>query len=251
LSECGRSELIYTDELSEGVLRITLDRPDVLNAINWEMLSQIEETVDRISVDDSCRVVLFAGNGDRAFCAGADLKVVRELDSDGLDRWTTTGHRVLDKIRNLPQISVANIHGYCLGGGLELALSCDMRIAREDAQFGFPEITNGWIPGWGGVPLLTRAINYSQAVAMLFLGDRIGSIKANDCGLVVNVFESDDIEDSVNTIVERLANHSPAAVTYLKSALSLNNPDSVAANSSFESEILCSLLSGQANETDD
>ena len=242
--------MIRIDELSDGVTRITLNRPDVLNAINWEMLSEVETAIDRISGDSGCRVLIFAGSGDRAFSAGADLKIVRALDSDGLHKWTITGHRVLDKIRRLPQISVAVVHGYCLGGGLELALSCDMRIAREDARFGFPEITNGWIPGWGGVPLLTRAISYSQAAAMLFFGDRIGSSRANDCGLVARVFASDNIENSVETIVEGLAKHSPAAVTYLKSTLLHNNPDSIAASSSFESEILCSLLFDQADETD-
>ncbi|MDP6822955.1 MAG: enoyl-CoA hydratase/isomerase family protein [Dehalococcoidia bacterium] len=235
--------MTLTDSPTAGVTRITLSRPEVLNAIDWETLAQLEDAIDQIASDDDCRVVVVAGSGERAFCAGADLNVLRDLDDDGLHRWTIAGQRILGKLGRLPQATLAVIQGYCLGGGLELALTCDLRLAADESQFGFPEITNGWIPGWGGMRLLPQAIGRGRAVAMLLLGDRIGAAEAWKSGLILEPHRPEELETRAIAMAERLAALKPRAVALLKSALLQEPLDAAGTAAAFESLALRSLLS--------
>ena len=241
--------MMLTDSPIAGVTRLTLNRPEVLNAIDWKTLEQLEAAIDRVASDGDCRVMIVAGSGERAFCAGADLKVVRDLDDDGLHRWTITGHRILGKLARLPQATIAVIQGHCLGGGLELALNCDLRLADDDAQFGFPEILNGWIPGWGGMRLLPQAIGRGRAVGMLLLGERIDAEEAWKSGLILKPHRPAELETRAIARAERLAAPKPQAVTLLKAALLQEPLDAAGAAAAFESLALRSLLAvGPARE---
>jgi short chain enoyl-CoA hydratase (EC 4.2.1.17) len=151
---------------------IYLNRPDKLNAINEQLMKDLRQAVDELVADDQIRVIIITGLG-KAFCAGADISQFKTLN--GLTAWefAKKGRELMDYIENLPKPTIAMINGYALGGGLELAMACDIRIAAEEAQVGLPEITLGIYPGFGGTQRLIRLIGKGKAMEMMMTGDRI------------------------------------------------------------------------------
>ena len=132
-----------------GNATIQLNRPEKLNAVDREMLDMLDAEVNRLHQDESVRVVVLEGSGERAFCVGADLNQIVTFNPPDIRKWVNDGNRVLSRLANLPVPVIAAIDGYTVGGGLEFALACDLRIVSEDSSFGLPEITHGWFPGVG------------------------------------------------------------------------------------------------------
>ena len=143
---------------ANGIVTIRLNRPNVLNAIDRQMLDQLDTEVDRLHQDTSVRIVVLIGNGDRSFCVGADLNHIATFTPEGIRKWVIDGNRVLSRLANLPVPVIAAVNGYAIGGGLEVALACDLRIANETSSFSLPEISHGWFPGWGGTNRLINII---------------------------------------------------------------------------------------------
>jgi enoyl-CoA hydratase/carnithine racemase len=175
------------------VATVTLNRPAKLNAIDREMLRLLDSYCGRLERDHDVRVVLFTGAGDRAFCVGADITEWSTLRA--LDMWRTwipEGHRVFERVARLRQPTIAVLNGYTFGGGLELALAADLRVAAEGAALAFPECGIGTIPGWGGTQRLPALIGPARAKQMIFTGERISAVTAEQWGLVNEVDGASD-----------------------------------------------------------
>ena len=207
---------------TEAITTIQLNRPEKLNAVDREMLEVLDAEVNRLHQDESVRVVVLEGNGERAFCVGADLNHIATFDPADIRKWVNDGNRVLSRLANLPVPVIAAIHGYAVGGGLEFALACDLRIVSEDSSFGLPEITHGWFPGWGGTHRLLHIIGESKAKEMVFLGERIDAQTAHSLGLVNRVVPRGNLAAEAKQIAESLAQKSPVAVRAAKAALTRN-----------------------------
>lgn len=213
-------------EIDEGVARLTLNRPKVLNAINREMMGELKEATDRLEDSDEVRVVLLLGSG-RAFCAGADMKWSQEMGPKERVESNRIGQRTFARIESMTKPVVAAVHGYALGGGLELALAADFIVCSEDAKLGLPEITlsaqppyrpkiteegdpdqpefGGAGPGWGGIKRLPERIGKARAKELLLTGIHVDAARALTLGLVNDVYPVPEFAERVAELARRIA----------------------------------------------
>ena len=204
-------------EVRDHVATITLDRPDAMNAIDPDMRAALHDVWNRLATDDAIRVAILTGAGDRAFCAGADLK--RTMPSSESHAARTFGSSEPDHLLEGLETDkplLCAINGYAIGAGLELALACDVRLAASHAQFGLSEVRVGSIPGAGGTQLLPRTVGRSMAMQMLLTGDRIDAKTALRWGLVSEVVELHGLLDRAHEIAARIAANAPLAVRAVK-----------------------------------
>jgi 3-hydroxypropionyl-coenzyme A dehydratase len=183
---------------------IKINRPDVLNALNKDVIAELYRAIDIVGVDDSIKVVIITGTGERSFCAGADIRYVVNINPIEAERYATFVHTLLNKMENLEKPVIAAINGYALGGGCELALACDIRIASSNAKIGQTEVTIGIPPGWGGTQRLLRIVGPAKAKELIFTGKMITAEEAEQIGLVnkvVSLEPKDDIlpEETMKT----------------------------------------------------
>ena len=209
--------LLYEKENGLGI--ITLNRPKDLNALNGELLGELGSLLDEIAADESARVVIITGSGDRAFVAGSDVKEMQPKTSVTIREFVLANRLALEKIERLPKPVIAAINGYALGGGCELALACDLRIAAETARFGQPEINLGIIPGAGGTQRLTRLIGMAKAKELIFTGDMIDAGTALSLGLVNKVVPQASLMAEAKTLGAKLAAKSGTALALAKAAV--------------------------------
>jgi enoyl-CoA hydratase/carnithine racemase len=204
--------LLY--ETRGGIAYLTLNRPDVMNAINREMAEALARAWVQFNQDPEAHVAIITGTGDRAFCAGADLK---ERARSGIDPqteafWNPAGRPALMPGQQVLKPVIAAINGYCLAGGLELALACDIRIAADGARFGLPEIRHGFFPGGGGPQRLARTVPATIAMEMLLTGDPIDAQEAWRIGLVSRVVPKADLMQAAGDLAQRILRNAPRAV---------------------------------------
>lgn len=195
---------------------VTLNRPDKLNALTPAMLARLESVAAQLERDDRVRVVLLRGEG-RAFCVGADIHAWTALQPLQMWRqWIRDGHRVFERIARLPQPVIAAVHGFAYGGGLELALAADLRIASEETAMALPEVTLATVPGWGGTQRLPAAIGAGRAKRMIYTGERIDAATAERWGLVEEIAPADELDVRARELASAIARNSPAAVQLAK-----------------------------------
>ena len=189
---------------------LTLNRPEVMNAMSSELAQELLAAVQSAGERRDLRSIVICGAGDRAFCAGTDLKQRRDLSPD--EKWaqSRTLWELNQAIWNSPKAVIAAIGGWCLGGGFELALYCDLRIAAEDARFGWPEMTLGAYPGGGGAVMLPRIVGRAKAKELFFTARRIGAAEALALGLVERVVPRPQLLDTALEFVPRHGEHQPA-----------------------------------------
>ncbi len=203
--------------LDGPVATVTLDRPDKLNALDPEMIAGLEEAAARLEHDEEACVVLLTGAGERAFCVGADVNAWAALEPlDMWRRWIRDGHRVFDRLAHLRQPVIAVLNGYAFGGGLELALAADVRLAAEDAELAMPEVKIGTIPGWGGTQRLPALSGPARAKQMILSGVRIDARKAEQWGLVNEVFPREALRDEALALANAIAQNAPLSVQMAK-----------------------------------
>ena len=166
---------------------IKINRPDALNAVNTDVIAELSRTIDIVSGDDSIKALIITGAGERSFCAGADIAYMVNIDPMKAEKYASSAQAVLNKIEKIDKPVIAAINGFALGGGCELALVCDIRIASSNAKIGQPEVTIGIPPGWGGSQRLSRIVGPAKAKELIFTGKMITAEEAAQIGLVNKV----------------------------------------------------------------
>jgi enoyl-CoA hydratase len=205
-------------EKKEHIGVLTINRPDKLNAISNELTEELKQFLDEIEQDKNLRVLVVTGAGDKAFVAGADIKELVDRDAFIGREVSRTRQHLFSRIENLPVPVIAAVNGYALGGGLELALACSIRICSENAQFGAPEVKLGIIPGDGGTQRLPRLVGLGPAMEMILTGDFIDAQEAYRIGLVNKVVPLEKLMDSAMELAKKIAKRPPLAVRYAKEA---------------------------------
>jgi enoyl-CoA hydratase/carnithine racemase len=190
------------------------------NALSNQVLAEIGEALDQAASDPAVRCLIFTGEGQKFFIAGADIKEFLSTPDDQVGVRTAKGQEITLQLERLPKVVIVAINGYCFGGGCELAMAGDIRIAAENAQFGQPEIKLGIIPGFGGTQRFPRLIGKSHAMELLFSGDSIDAVTALGYGLVSRVVPADQLMDEARRTAEKLASAAPLAVAAIKRAVS-------------------------------
>ena len=208
--------LIYEKE--DGVARISLDRPDVLNAYNVQMRDDFSEALFAVTEDPDVRALLITGEG-RGFCAGADLTEFGSAPSQVIARQVRWERDVWGQMIDLGKPIVAAVHGYCIGSGLEIALLCDVRVAAEDTVFAMPEVRLGMIPAAGGTQTLPRSAGRSQSLDLLLTGRRFTAQEAYSMRLVTRLSPPERLTDDALQTAKKLAQAPPTSVALLKRAL--------------------------------
>ncbi len=206
----------YKVDDSIGILTIKRERE--LNALNGEVLVELEEVIDSLDKVD-LRCLIITGYGTRAFVAGADIAEMTDFDQEKAYAFGQYGNLVMRKIEACSIPTIAAVNGYALGGGCELALACDIRIASNNAVFGLPEVSIGITPGFGGTQRLMRAIPLGMAKELVFTGKHIEASKALEIGLINNISESDTLLDEAMALARQVARNAPIAVKNAKKAM--------------------------------
>jgi 3-hydroxypropionyl-coenzyme A dehydratase len=196
---------------NKDIAIIKINRPEVLNALNKEVTAELYTAIDIVGANDKIKIIIITGTGERSFCAGGDIRYVVNIDPVGAESYASLIHALLNKIENLEKPVIAAINGYALGGGCQIALACDIRIASSNAMIGQPEVTIGIPPGWGGTQRLLRIVGPAKAKELVFTGKTITAEEAERIGLVNKVVSLTPEEE--NRLLERTnttttANHS-------------------------------------------
>ena len=186
---------IQIERRPDDIAIITINRPEVLNAINVDVIAELSSAIDILSADDSVKVVIITGKGERSFCAGADIRYVVNINPIEAERYASSVHTMLNKIENLEKPVIAAINGYALGGGCEITLACDIRIASVNAKIGQTEVKIGIPPGWGGTQRMLRILGPAKAKELVFTGEMITADEALKIGLVNKVVSLDTKSD--------------------------------------------------------
>lgn len=210
--------LIYTKEA--GIARMAINRPEVRNALNLATRREIREVLRDIENDESVRVLIITGAGDKAFIGGADVSELKQLTPVGAEAYASTlGAQLYSDIENLRVPVIAMINGFCLGGGCELAMCCDIRIASETAKLGQPEINLGIFPGGGGTQRLPRLVGAGKAKELMYSGRLVDAAEAEKIGLVDKVVPLDKLESAVKELADSIAAKSPVIMKLLKKSI--------------------------------
>ena len=211
--------LILYDKPLDGVASITLNRPEALNAINMAMRDDLWTFVHATQLDPDVRVLIFRGEGPRAFSAGADISEFGTAPSLHESREARRQRDLWALLEDLPIPTIAALHGFCFGAGIELPLYCDLRIAAEDTRIGLPEVTLGYIPSAGGTQMMPRIAPPAVASALILSGDPIDARQAQQWAIVHRVVAAEVLDETVFGVAERLAAADPALVAALKRSL--------------------------------
>ena len=209
-------------EIDKGIAVVTMNRPQALNAFNSEQLDLLGAAFHALGQDRSVRVVILTGAGDRAFAAGADIKEMVDLTPAGGLAFGRKGQALTSAIERLAQPVIAAVNGYAFGGGCELAIACDIRLASENARFAQPEVSLGIPPGWGGTQRLPRLVGPGLAAEMIYTGRQVHAEEAHRIGLVNAVYPLDQLIPVAQEMAAHIARNSPAAVRASKNLIALS-----------------------------
>ena len=232
-------------EKEDHLAVITINRPKALNALNDETLTEIDKAFTELMEDGQTRVVIFTG-AEKAFVAGADIKELMEADGEKAKVISSKGNTLFRMIESSDLVSIAAVNGFALGGGCELAMACDIRIASEKAKLGQPEVNLGLIPGYGGTQRLTRLVGKGKAKELIFTADMVDAKDALKMGLVEKVVDPDKLMEKAKKMANKIISKGPIAVKLAKQAINFGSETSLPDGIAFEKEKF-----GQACETED
>jgi enoyl-CoA hydratase len=206
-------------KVAEGIARITFNRPKVLNAMNFEVMTELGDAIKICAMDDKIRAVILTGAGDKAFVAGADISQMQNSTPVDILKLMELGQNTLRLLETMAKPSIAAINGYALGGGTEIALACDIRIASETAMFGQPEILIGIIPGWGGTQRLPRLVGMGMAKELILSGSQINAKRAYEIGLVNKVVPAAELLSEAEKFAKKLTQLPAFAIRMAKNSI--------------------------------
>jgi len=199
-------------DVKDYIGTITINRPEAMNAMNDELIGELQGAVEECVEDKKVDVIIITGSGEKAFVAGADIKAMQTMSSRQALEFSRKGQEMTMVIENSPKPIIAAINGFALGGGCEIALACDIRIASENAKFSQPEVALGIIPGWGGTQRLPQLIGKGRAIEMIAGGQMIDAEEALRIGLVNHVVPYSELIDKVNSLSRTILKNGPAAI---------------------------------------
>lgn len=234
--------------VQDGIATVTLDRPDRYNALGARIVDELKVALDEIEKDAEARAMILTGAGERAFCSGVDLKERREMDPDS--RWAHN-RELNDFVQRLSRTqlpTVAAMNGLALGGGFEVTLACDFRIAAEHAEFALPEVGIGIIPGAGGTQRLPRLIGPARAKELILTARRIDARTALEMGILSKVVSKDALADEARSLAEEAAKNSPLAVAYAKAAIEVATETPIEQGLRFETAAIRTTLASEDYE---
>ena len=226
---------LVTLEQQGSVGILTIDRPEALNALNSAVLAELDAAITAVEQNDGIRAVILTGAG-RSFVAGADIAEMKEFSSIDGKQFGVRGSGIFLRLENLPKPVIAAVNGFALGGGCELAMACDIRIASEKAKFGQPETGLGITPGFGGTQRLPRIVGISKAMELILTAKTIGAAEALEIGLVSQVVPPEELMDKAMELASAICANAPIAVAESKRCIRMGMQTDIATGSAFESE---------------
>jgi enoyl-CoA hydratase len=229
----------------DGIAYITINREDALNAFTTEMILELTDRAKEIAEDESVRVAILTGAGEKAFVAGADIQEMSEKDHDGAVAFSRRGHKMCDALEAMPQPVIAVINGFALGGGCEIAMACDVRLAAEHAKLGQPEVALGIPPAWGGTQRMPRIIGIGRAKEIIFSGRRLSAQEALDIGLVNGVYPADQVMDEAIKLARTFMENAPRAVAASKKLMNRTMETSISSGNIHESKLFAAAFDGE------
>jgi enoyl-CoA hydratase len=202
-------------EIKDGICFLTINRPDKLNALNRETIQEISDCISSCGAKKDVKVIIITGAGEKAFVAGADISEFAHFDTENGKKLSAEGqHKLFDLIENCPKPVIAAVNGFALGGGLELAMSCHIRYASENAKLGLPEVSLGVIPGYGGTQRLPQLVGKGRAMEMIFTAGMVSAADAEKMGLVNKVFAQVDLMNECIKLANAIMKNSPSAISF-------------------------------------
>lgn len=223
-------------EKNEGICTVKINNPQTLNSLNAEVLKDIECAFDQIKDDDEIQVVVLTGEG-KAFVAGADIAYMRDLDPAQAKKFSEDGSRLFRKIETLNKVVIAAVNGFALGGGCELAMACDIRVASVKAKFGQPEVGLGIIPGFSGTQRLARLVGLGRAKELIFTGGHIDAEEAYRIGIVNKVTEKENLMEETYKMADKIKSNSRVALKYAKESINRGIETDIETGIAYESNV--------------
>ncbi|WP_342366631.1 enoyl-CoA hydratase-related protein [Clostridium aminobutyricum] len=231
-------------EVKENIAYITINRPKAMNALNVEVLNELYEAFTEVEKNGEIRAAIVTGEG-KAFVAGADIAQMHAIDPIGGRTMIATGHKVMNYIEAIEKPVIAAINGFALGGGCELAMACDIRVASEKAKFGQPEVNLGIIPGFGGTQRLPRLVGKSMAKYLIMTADMINAEEAYRIGLVEKVVPAEELIDAAEKIAKTILAKAPIAIAITKTTINNGYNMDMRAGSALEVEAFTASFASQ------
>jgi enoyl-CoA hydratase len=225
------------------VATVTIDRPQVLNALNTALLEELQNTLADLGADPNVGVIVLTGSGKRSFIAGADIKEMAGKTPLEARAYSELGQEIAHMLETMRKPTIAAVNGYALGGGCEMALACDVRLASENAHFGQPEINLGIIPGWGATQRLARATNIGYAKELILTGRMIDAAEALERGLVQHVYPAAELMGKTHELARAMAAKSPVALYYAKEATNRSLHGDIGGNLVHEADLYSLMFS--------
>lgn len=213
--------------IEEKIATITINRPESLNALNSKTILELSFVFEELNNNPEVRVIILTGSGEKSFVAGADIKEFADFGTSDAEHLARNGQKILfDKVENLSKPVIAAVNGFALGGGLELAMSCHIRYASENAKLGLPEVTLGLIPGYGGTQRLPKLVGKGWANELIFSAKMIPAEKAKEIGLVNEVYSLEELLPKAKELAKIIARNSPMGISKAIKAVNLSDTDS-------------------------
>ncbi|MCS7141613.1 MAG: enoyl-CoA hydratase-related protein [Candidatus Nitrosocaldus sp.] len=216
MASTQQQRYILVERRDDGIAVVRINRADKLNAMNLDVIAQLSSAMDDLAGDDTVRAVIITGTGEKAFSAGADIEYMSRISPLEAEEYARRGHAAMNKVENLNKPVIAAVNGYALGGGCELALACDIRIASRNAVLAQPEVGLGICPGWGGTQRLARIVGVAKAKELVYTGRRVNAEEALSMGLVNRVVELPQLMDESIAVAREIAKNSAIAVRVSK-----------------------------------
>lgn len=227
---------------TQNIAKITLNRPDALNSLSPDLMDDLNTALDMAEQDNDIRAVIITGEG-KAFSAGADLKTVGTFTPEEIKAYTEKGQAIYRRIESFPKAVIAAINGHCLGGGFEMSMACDIRVAAEEIKIGAPEVSLGLIPAWGGSQRLSYLVGMSRAKELILTGSMISSEEAYQMGILSKVVPVDELASTAAFLAAKIADNAPLAVAEAKRSMNASRTLSIEEGNALEADILMKLSS--------